>query len=362
MDKHLFSRINNQILNYRKDVVRIQTELTAIPAIGPENGGEGEAKKAEYIQQLLNKTHADTLLRIDAPDNRVPSGYRPNIIMKVNGKSSDHTIWIMSHMDIVPPGDLKAWNSDPFKVIEKNGKLYGRGTEDNQQGFVSSFLALKALNEENILPLYDVGLVIVSDEETGSKYGIQHVLKNRPDLFKNEDLIIIPDAGDPDGILIEIAEKSILWIKWEIKGKQTHGSTPEKGINAHKAAAFFIVRMNTLYDSFNHNDPIFYPPISTFEPTKKESNVDNINTIPGVDIGYFDCRVLPKYGLDDIMSAIHSLASEIENEFGVTVTLTYPQKELATNLKLVERIVRISKDLGREIATPDEARKILGLK
>jgi 3-keto-5-aminohexanoate cleavage enzyme len=45
-----------------------------------------------------------------------------------------------------------------------------------------------------------------------------------------------------------------------------------------------------------------------------------------------------------------------------SIYLNYPTKELATNLKLVERIVRISKDLGREIATPDEARKILGLK
>ena len=44
-----------------------------------------------------------------------------------------------------------------------------------------------------------------------------------------------------------------------------------------------------------------------------------------------------------------------------SIYYNYPKKELATNTKLVERIVRISKELGREIATPDEARQIFGL-
>ena len=198
MSEISFLSISNRIKTYREKVIEIQTRLTGIPALGPENHGEGEAKKSEYIKELLKDLHYDTLEEINAPDNRVSSGYRPNLIMKIHGKSHQKTIWIMSHMDIVPAGDLSAWNSDPFTVIEKNGKLYGRGTEDNNQGIVSSILAIKALREENVLPEYDVGLAIISDEETGSGHGIDYVIKTKPELLKPNDLIIIPDAGDPE--------------------------------------------------------------------------------------------------------------------------------------------------------------------
>ncbi len=325
MDHKTFSRLSKRIEGYRGEIIVLQQELTAIPALGPENGGEGEAKKAEQIKKRLGELEYDLLEEVNAPDDRVPAGYRPNLLMKIKGKSNKKTIWIMSHMDVVPPGERSLWKTDPYKVVEKDGKLYGRGTEDDQQGLVSSFLAVKALREENIQPQYDVGLAIVSDEELGSKYGIEYVLKKKPNMLRPHDLIIIPDAGNPDGTMIEVAEKSILWIKCETQGKQTHGSTPEKGINAHKAAAHLIVKMNTLYNLYDTNDPLFDPPISTFEPTKKEANVDNVNTIPGLDVCYFDCRILPKYTLSEIQKQIRLWADEIEREFGVTIRISYPQ-------------------------------------
>ena len=357
MSETSFLSISNRIKSYREKVIEIQTRLTAIPALGPENNGDGEAKKSEYIKELLKELNYDTLEEVNAPDNRVPSGYRPNLIMKIHGRSHQKTIWIMSHMDIVPAGDSSAWDSDPFTVIEKNGKLYGRGTEDNNQGIVSSILAIKALREENILPEYDVGLAIISDEETGSGYGIDYVLKTKPELLTPNDLIIIPDAGDPEGITIEIAEKSILWIKCETHGKQTHGSTPEKGINAHKAAAYFIVKMNELYKIFKDSDPLFDPPISTFEPTQKETNVENINTIPGNDICYFDCRILPEISLKDVKKQIRQWADKIEHEYGVKIVLSYPQTVEApsptpANSPVVKALKKSLKEvLGKEAKT-----------
>ena len=352
-----FSKISKRIVSYREKIVKIQTELTAIPSLGPENGGEGEAKKADYVKGLLQELKYDTLEEVNAPDERVPAGYRPNLLVKIKGKSDKKTIWIMSHLDIVPPGELSLWETDPYKVVEKNGRLYGRGVEDNQQGLVSSFLALKALREEAILPEYDVGLAIVSDEEVGSNYGIDFVLEKKKDLFRQEDLIIIPDAGDPEGTMIEVAEKSILWIKCETKGKQTHGSTPERGINAHKAAAHLIVKMNELYDLYDVNDPLFDPPISTFEPTKKDNNVPNVNTIPGDDVFYFDCRIMPKYKVEEVQKQIRHWADEIEKKFGATINLSYPQIMVAPSptspVAPVAKVLKkaVKEVLGREAKT-----------
>jgi len=350
MDKNKFKKIRTRIKNYKKFIIRVQSELSAIPALSPENGGEGEVKKAEYIKNLLSKLPYDSFEEINAPDDRVPEGYRPNFIFKINGKSSEKTIWIMSHMDIVPPGDLNLWETDPYKVVEKDGKLYGRGTEDNHQGIVSSIIAVKALRDEKIIPEYDVGLIFVSDEECGSKYGIDYVLEKRSDIFRPQDLIIVPDAGDPEGITIEIAEKSILWVKCEIEGKQTHGSTPEKGINAHKAAANLIVMMNGLYEQFPEKDPLFDPPISTFEPTRKEENVPNINTIPGKDVSYFDFRILPTYKIEQIEEKIKTYGDEIEKRFGVKVKFSFPQRFKAppstpTDSEVVEALKSAIRDV-----------------
>jgi len=246
---------------------------------------------------------------------------------------------------------------DSYKVTEKDGKLYGRGTEDNQQALVSTLMTLKALHQLNLLPEYTIGLAIVADEENGSKYGIQHVLKEKPNLFKKDDLILIPDAGDPEGVEIEVAEKSILWIKFILQGKQTHGSTPEKGINAHKASAHLIVKMNQLYNIFNKKDQLYNPPISTFEPTKKENNVPNINTIPGEDIVYFDCRILPSYSLDTIKKQINQFKKEIEKDFKIQIGVSFPQYEEAplptpADAPAVKAIQKAVKDVLGKDAKP----------
>ena len=329
MNEELFNRVAKRIDGYQALMIELQTELTALPALSPENGGEGELKKAEYVKKWLENLTVDELIEVDAPDGRVPSSVRPNLLVKFNGKKREKTIWLMSHLDVVPPGERNLWDSDPYEVVVKDGKLFGRGVEDNQQGLVASLLAVKALQDENIAPNYDVGLAIVADEETGSRKGLQYVLETNAESFRKDDLIIIPDAGNGDGTMIEVAEKSIYWIKFQILGKQCHGSTPEVGINAHKAGANLIVKLNALYDIYNAFDSVFEPPISTFEPTKKEANVPNVNTIPGEDIFYFDCRILPHYKLDKVDKKVRQLADEIESEFGVRVNISSLQREEA---------------------------------
>jgi succinyl-diaminopimelate desuccinylase len=318
-----FDRISKWIFDNRDDVVGMMKRFTAIPAIGPENGGDGEAEKAGAVRNELEALGLK-VEDVQAPDSRVPGGFRPNLIAKLKGRTSDRTLWIMSHLDVVPVGDAGQWESEPFQAVERDGKLFGRGTEDDNQGIVSSITAVKAFIETGVEPERDLGLIFVSDEEVGSVFGIEHLLKKRPDLFRQGDWIVIPDAGNEDGTMIEIAEKSILWVKAETIGVTTHASTPERGKNAHKAAAHWIVRMNGLHETFPASDPSFDPPISTFEPTRKEPDVPNINTIPGRDVVYFDCRILPCYSIEEVKRRIRTIADEIEREFGVTIHLSYP--------------------------------------
>jgi len=139
-------------------------------------------------------------------------------------------------------------------------------------------------------------------------------------------LIIVPDAGNEEGDMIEVAEKSLLWLKFKTLGKQAHGSTPEKGINSFKAASFLVTELDNLYQIFSKKDPLFDPPISTFEPTKKEPNVPNINTIPGEDIFFMDSRILPEYTVEEVEEKIKNMAKNIEEKFKVKIELEEDNK------------------------------------
>ncbi len=321
-------KIAERIDSFRDEMIDLQIKLCALPAISPASGGEGEEKKAEVLIDFIKKSGFHDFQVIKAPDLDAPSGYRPNILAFFKGKSSAKTIWIMTHMDVVPPGELSLWKGDPFKAWIEEGKIYGRGVEDNQQDMVASLYAVKAFHEENIEPNYDVGIALVADEETGSEKGIDYVLRNTS-AFRKQDLIIVPDAGNEEGTMIEVAEKSILWLKFKTLGKQTHGSTPEKGINSFRAASFLVTELNNLYNIFPDKDPLFDPPVSTFEPTKKELNVPNINTIPGEDIFYMDSRILPKFTIEEVEEKIKEMTDKIENEFKVKIELEEAQKSSA---------------------------------
>ena len=84
----------------------------------------------------------------------------------------------------------------------------------------------------------------VADEEFGSQYGVKYLLEHN--FFKPSDLIVVPDAGVPDGRNIEIAEKNLLWLKFTVKGKQVHASLPAKGKNAHRIGMKLSLEMDQI--------------------------------------------------------------------------------------------------------------------
>ncbi|MBU0935207.1 MAG: M20 family metallo-hydrolase [Spirochaetes bacterium] len=300
-------------------IIELQTLITAIPALAPESNGDGEWKKAEVLESWLRARGFADIVHHDAPDSRVSAGKRPNLVATIKGRNAGKRLWIMAHTDVVPEGDHALWTYEPFKATVQDGKIYGRGVEDNQQGLVSGVFAALALLEQGVQPEHDVKLLFVADEEFGSVYGIQWLLENA-DLFKKDDLIIIPDGGKKDGSEIEVAEKNICWLKIVTKGKQCHASTPDEGRNPFLANCELALRLNAMEtEVFTDRAPIFDPDRSTITPTKKEAGVPNINTVPGEDIFYLDMRVLPQYSIDHVVAEAEKRMREIEKKYGVTV-------------------------------------------
>ena len=311
------NEILREIEKLRDEMVGSLVELIKILAISPDYGYEGEYDKAMKLLEIIREWPFDRIERYDAPDERAKNGVRPNILAYYYGEQGEESprMWILAHLDVVPPGE--GWTvTEPFKPVVKDGKVYGRGSEDNGQSIVSSLYAVKALMNLGIRPKRTIILAFVSDEETGSKYGIEWLMKEHPELFKKDDLVLVPDGGNEDGTFIEVAEKSILWMRIKVRGRQVHASMPDKGLNAHRVALDYAYHLDRLlHEKYNAEDELFDPPVSTFEPTMVKNPADSPNIAPGEHEVVFDCRVLPLYKLDDVLKDAEELAKEIEGKY-----------------------------------------------
>ena len=309
----------SEVERLEDEMVQTLMELMKIPAIAPESGGEGELKKAEKLVQILKEMSFDKIERYDAEDERVPSEVRPNIIAYYYGEEESEKLWIVTHIDVVPPGEESLWTvTKPFEQTVKDGRIYGRGSEDNGQSLAASIFAVKALKNLGIKPKRTIALAFVADEEVGSRYGIRHLVDQG--LFGQDDLLVVPDGGNEKGDFIEIAEKSALWFRIRTIGKQTHASRPGKGLNANRVGMEYALALDKLlHEKYPLKDEYFDPPESTFEPTKKEKNVDAVNIVPGEDVIHFDCRVLPNYDLEEILTNINELVEQFEKKTGAEI-------------------------------------------
>jgi succinyl-diaminopimelate desuccinylase len=322
-----FRLICERLDTYPEQVIELQRQLVSRVALGPEVGGTGEADKAAFLRQLLEGWGVE-VRDYPAPDDRVPGGVRPNLVAYLPGNRPEK-VWVLSHTDVVPPGDLSLWESDPFTLRVDGDRLYGRGTEDDHHGIVMSLMAVRAFLDLGLTPERTLALALVADEETGNDKGLAYLMQEHRELFSPQDLIIVPDAGSNDGTMIEVAEKSILWLKVTLLGQQGHASRPHKAKNTLRAAAHVIVALDELHREFPRHNPLFRPPMSTFEPTKKEANVPNINTIPGRNVFYLDCRVLPDYDLAQVTERVRAIAAAAAEKFGVTLEVE-PVQTLAS--------------------------------
>ena len=344
----------NEIISserFRKEVVRHFCDMLAIPAMAPENGGTGELSRARFLEGLLKDLGFEEVKRVDSSDARAEGGVRPNIIalpQKAGSKDLPIT-WLVTHMDTVPvnESEMNVWKSDPFKPEIRDGAIFARGASDNGQDLIATVFAVaavkRALPELNL----PIGIVLVADEETGSKHGIIHLIRNG-NIFskKRGDEVIVPDAGSDKGDLIETAEKGLLWMRVETKGKQAHGSRPDLGLNAQLIASRFQCELHgRLSKKFPARNRFFTSPVSTFEPTMRFPSVKNVNTIPGEDTFFMDCRILPDYRILDVLRYSRHLARKFSKSTGarITVSVHHVQQTSPKTSPESRTVVRLNK-------------------
>ena len=298
------------------------SHLCTFPAISPHNGGTGEEAKLQELKKIIESFGLKgATLKIERVDDEVsPTGNRPSLLLEYPGRKKQR-LCILSHIDVVPEGDRSAWTLDPFAPEVRGERLYGSGVSDNGTCLVSSLYALKALLDAGGEPEYTILLAFVADEEMGSHYGLEPLLE-RGDLFRSDDLVVVPDSGNDAGDFVEIAEKAMLRLAFTVTGKQVHASLPHRGLNACRVANMLAYEIDeALHKNFTQKDDTFDPPFSTFEPTRRAANVPAVNIVPGREKFEFDCRVLPSVPLDDVIDVVKKTCARVEAITGAKIAL-----------------------------------------
>ncbi|WP_455147953.1 M20 family metallo-hydrolase [Clostridium sp.] len=322
-------KLQDLISEKREQMIADMIEMSSIPAVNPKMGGTGEYARMQWIMRWFDKRQIPYEV-YEVPDKNVKEGVRLNVVVTIPGtKLTDRSLWFISHVDTVGPGDLSAWDTDPFTPTVKDGRIYGLGCEDNSQSVITTMYACEALFAEHIQIDRNLRFYYASDEETGSDFGMKALLDKG--LIQPKDEAIVPDGGSADGSFVEIAEKSQIWLKFTINGKTSHAAMPHLGINACYIGMKFGVELeDALKTRYDKEDTMFNPPMSTFEVTQKFANVESPNVMPGKDVFCMDLRILPDYSVDEVMEFIQGLMKQYEAKYpGININVEYLTRVVA---------------------------------
>lgn len=167
--------------------------------------------------------------------------------------SGDELIGILGHLDVVPAGDINNWNTPPFELTEKNGKLYGRGSVDDKGPLVAALYAVKTLMDSNLNFNKRIRFIFGVDEENLWR-SINKYLENE----EKPDMGFTPDSSFP---MIH-AEKGLLQFKLtsnksstiNLKGGNAFNAVPDKIIYSSDKANLIANNLDKLNYEYKQND------------------------------------------------------------------------------------------------------------
>lgn len=231
-----------------------------------------------------------------------PEGDRDNIFATL-GPQDQPGYLLSGHMDVVSvAGQL--WSTDPFRLTERNGTLFGRGTSD-MKGFLACMLATAYSVDGDTLarPLH---MAFSYDEEIGCR-GVGHMIKKLPELCAPPLGCII---GEPSNMVPVLSHKGKQAIVLNFNGKAAHSSDPKAGLNAIYPAAELALFVRSLNAELSSNGPFdahFTPAHSTVVSGIMTGGVA-INIVPDACSLKIECRAIPQQSPAEIMRQITAFA------------------------------------------------------
>jgi succinyl-diaminopimelate desuccinylase len=212
--------------------------------------------------------------------------------------SATPVLCFAGHTDVVPPGPLESWTSDPFKPEIRDGHLYGRGAADMKTSLAAFVTAIEQFVSEQAGHAGSIALLLTSDEEGPAKDGTVRVVETLKSRGERIDYCVVgePTSVERLGDMIKNGRRGSLSGEIVITGVQGHVAYPHLARNpVHLFAPALAELAATTWDEGNE----FFPPTS-WQVSNMRAGTGATNVIPGQLHAHFNFRFSPQSTIEEL--------------------------------------------------------------
>ena len=301
----------------------------------------------EYIKNELS-TYKFSCENIDLEDVK-------NIWLRKGSKKP--LVVFAGHTDVVPPGNINEWNTDPFNPEVKDNILYGRGASDMKSSIAAMVASTQRFVTDYPNHKGSIGFLLTSDEEGPAKYGTQKVIEKFKKNNTNIDYCIVgePTSSKKFGDTIKNGRRGSLTGHLKIIGIQGHIAYPELAQNPIHDAGTLINELN----NFKWDNGNKYFPETSLQISSVKSDEVASNMIPrSIDI-IFNLRFSNELTQENIKTKFEeklsklSCQSEIKWNCSAEPFITDEGKLTKILQKVIKEVVNIESTLSTSGGTSD---------
>jgi acetylornithine deacetylase/succinyl-diaminopimelate desuccinylase family protein len=326
-------------MNAEPDGPRMKADLQRLVACNTENPPGRENEAARYLASLLQSDGFAVSVDEYKPD-------RVNVVARLENGAGP-VFALNTHMDVVPAGE--GWSSDPFRLRESGGNLYGRGACDAKGPLIAMVEAMRLLKAARASWRGTVLGVFVADEEVASE-GAKRYASASPQI----DFVVV---GEPTSNGTVVAHKGSLRPRIRIHGVSAHSGTPDLGVNAIYQCARFLALVEEHHTSVvrHRSHPIVGQ--ASLTVTRAHAGIAD-NVIPDHCDLLLDRRLVPGEHEDAVRREFADLAEAAATKLGVKaeileyIATTGGATETALDHPIVIASLAASRRHGGAITTP----------
>ncbi len=317
-------------------------QLIALASVTPQDGG---------CQDLLARRLAACGFSVE----RLPSGPVSNLWARRG--SGSPSVCFAGHTDVVPPGPLERWITDPFVPLECDGRLYGRGAADMKTSLAAFIIAIERFVARHPRHAGAVCLLATSDEEGDAVDGTVKVVEALQERGERLDYCIV---GEPTctarlGDTVKNGRRGSLGATLLVKGVQGHVAYPHLARNpVHEALAALAELAAIRWDEGDRD----FPP-TTWQISNLHAGTGATNVIPGELSVLFNFRFGTASRVDDLKRRVievldrHRVEYRIEWIVGAEPYLTPPGRLLQAARDSIREVTGVEADRSTTGGTSD---------
>ena len=284
------------------ELIALTADLVRINSVWDPAAGTSEQTVAEKVADWAKTQGFDVQVDQVAPN-------RPNIIIRWPSGSGKRVLMFEGHTDVVTPGDVSAWQYDPFGAEITGRRMYGRGTNDTKGNLAAMLTAMKALKTAEVkLSGSMIGGVLCDEED--QMLGVLDFIKRG-----HADKVTAAVICEPQDGMICTSQKGAVRASYRITGRMSHGAMPLSGLNCAPAVARLIDGLHELEKeaaTVVGCDPhVGWP---SFTPTviqAPSAGTPQLNVMPGEARVLVDVRTTPAQSHETIVSDLKTLAKNV---------------------------------------------------